>query len=129
MKLSKIFVTLIHCNFEKTLISYCLYELKYFFKYHIYSNSIIFIFQLVHKVKSHFILDQLSPWGTDYHNTSTVYEDLIIGLKKCLDKIEVCFILSCIWNTCTYINLYIDQVIIWVCLFKAANMLVNKYPS
>lgn len=44
--------------------------------------------QLVHKVKSHYILDQLSPWGTDPHVDTGVYEELMLKLKSCLDKIE-----------------------------------------
>eukprot|EP00111_Clytia_hemisphaerica_P002309 TCONS_00006511-protein len=44
--------------------------------------------QLVHKVRSVDILDRLSPWGNEPPSTQHLYEDMIVELKACLDKIE-----------------------------------------
>jgi len=40
-------------------------------------------------VRSHDILDRLSPWGTEVAPSKDVYDNLITDLKTCLDKIEV----------------------------------------
>jgi len=54
-------------------------------------------------VRSHDILDRLSPWGTEVAPSKDVYDNLITDLKTCLDKIEVycnnyIFIACLLWN-------------------------------